>query len=200
MFFGAQAKSLNIRYDSKFNNEILFDSKTTPFETAVYTKVKWKPNSKFIIEPGLRLITFSSHSDGIYPDLRLSSKFIIDESRFINIAVGNYHQFISTFQDDFNANILDSWFAIDEKGDPARATQAVIGYEQYFPRGLKVQVEGYYKEITGMLTYEESRATTDGSYLSESILDLLTQADGYAYGAELIIQKSAGKLLSLRHF
>ena len=194
VFFGAQAKSLNIRYDSKFNNEILFDSKTTPFETAVYTKVKWKPNSKFIIEPGLRLITFSSHSDGIYPDLRLSSKFLIDESRFINFAVGNYHQFISTFQDDFNANILDSWFAIDEKGDPARATQAVIGYEQYFPRGLKVQVEGYYKEITGMLTYEESRATTDGSYLSESILDLLTQADGYAYGAELFIQKSSGKL------
>ena len=172
----------------------MFNSKTTPFETAVYTKIKWKPNSKFIIEPGVRLITFSSHSDGVYPDLRLSSKFIIDESRFINFAVGNYHQFISTFQDDFNANILDSWFAIDDKGDPSKATQAVVGYEQYFGSGLKFQVEGYYKKITGMLTYEESRATTDGSFQSESILDLLTQADGYAYGAELFFQKSSGKL------
>jgi len=194
VFFGAQAKSLDIKYNSKFNNEILFDSQTKPFETAVYSKVKWKPNSKLIIEPGLRLITFSSHSNGVYPDLRLSSKYIIDENRFINFAVGNYHQFISTFQDDFSAQILDSWFAVDENGEPSRATQAVLGYEQFIGRGLKIQLEGYYKYITDMLTYEESRATTDGNVNSESLLDLLTPADGYAYGAELFVQKSSGKL------
>ena len=194
VFFGAQAKSLDIKYNSKFNNEILFDSQTKPFETAIYSKVKWKPNSKLIIEPGLRLITFSSHSNGVYPDLRLSSKYIIDENRFINFAVGNYHQFISTFQDDFSAQILDSWFAVDENGEPSRATQAVLGYEQFFGRGLKIQLEGYYKYITDMLTYEESRATTDGNVNSESLLDLLTPADGYAYGAELFVQKSSGKL------
>ena len=194
VFFGAQAKSLDIKYNSKFNNEILFDSQTKPFETAIYSKIKWKPSRKFIIEPGLRLITFSSHSNGVYPDFRLSSKYIIDESRFINFAVGNYHQFISTFQDDFSAQILDSWFAVDENGETSRATQAVLGYEQFFGRGLKIQIEGYYKYITDMLTYEESRATTDGNVNSESLLDLLTPADGYAYGAELFIQKSSGKL------
>ena len=152
------------------------------------------PNQRFIIEPGVRLITFSSHSDGLYPDLRLSTKFIIDESRFINFAIGNYHQFISTFQDDFTAQILDSWFAIDETGEPSRASQAVLGYEQFIGRGLKVQIEGYYKKITDMLTYEESRATTDGSFENKSLLDLLTPADGYAYGAELFIQQSTGKL------
>ena len=194
VYFGAQAKSLNIKYNSKFNGESLFDSQTKPFETALYTKIKWKPNSRFIIEPGVRLITFSSHSDGIYPDLRLSSKFIIDESRFINIAIGNYHQFISTFQDDFTQQILDSWFAVDDTGEPARATQAVLGYEQFIGRGLKFQIEGYYKKITDMLTYEESRATSDGSVENKSLLDLLTSADGYAYGAELFIQQSTGKL------
>ena len=194
VFFGAQAKSLDIKYNSKFNNEILFDSQTKPFETAIYSKIKWKPSRKFIIEPGLRLITFSSHSNGVYPDFRLSSKYIIDESRFINFAVGNYHQFISTFQDDFSAQILDSWFAVDENGETSRATQAVLGYEHFFGRGLKIQIEGYYKYITDMLTYEESRATTDGNVNSESLLDLLTPADGYAYGAELFIQKSSGKL------
>ena len=194
VYFGAQAKSLNIKYNSKFNGESLFDSQTKPFETALYTKIKWKPNSRFIIEPGVRLITFSSHSDGIYPDLRLSSKFIIDESRFINIAIGNYHQFISTFQDDFTQQILDSWFAVDDTGEPSRATQAVLGYEQFIGRGLKFQIEGYYKKITDMLTYEESRATSDGSVENKSLLDLLTSADGYAYGAELFIQQSTGKL------
>ena len=45
-----------------------------------------------------------------------------------------------------------------------------------------------------MLTYEESRATTDGNVNSESLLDLLTPADGYAYGAELFVQQSTGRL------
>ncbi len=192
--WGNQTVSLAYRKVSKFNDELLFNSFTTPTQTAFYTKLKYKPNSRFIIEPGVRISTFSSHSNGLYPDLRLSTKFIIDEKRFINFAVGNYHQFISTFQDDFNAQILDNWFAVDETGEPSRANQIVLGYEQFIGSGLKLQVEGYYKSITDMLTYEEKRATTDGEVLSESLLDLLTPADGYAYGAEFFMQQSVGKL------
>ena len=108
LFFGAEFKKLSIKYDSRFDGETIFFSETEPNQLAVYTKLKWKPNQKFIIEPGVRITTFSSHSSGLYPDLRLSAKFIIDENRFVNFAVGNYHQFISTFQDDFNSPILDS--------------------------------------------------------------------------------------------
>ena len=150
IFFGTELKNLSIRYNSKFNDELLFNSFTTPTQTAFYTKLKYKPNSRFIIEPGVRISTFSSHSNGLYPDLRLSTKFIIDEKRFINFAVGNYHQFISTFQDDFNAQILDNWFAVDETGEPSRANQVVLGYEQFIGSGLKLQVEGYYKSITDL--------------------------------------------------
>ena len=194
IFFGTELKNINIRYNSKFNDELLFNSYTTPMQTAFYTKLKFKPNQRFIIEPGVRVSTFSSHSKGLYPDLRLSTKYIIDEKRFINFAMGNYHQFISTFQDDFNANILDNWFAIDKTGEPSRATQIVLGYEQFIGSGLKLQIEGYYKNITDMLTYEERRATTDGEVSSESLVDLLTPADGYAYGAEFFMQQSVGKL------
>jgi hypothetical protein len=194
LFFGAEFKKLSIKYDSRFDGETIFFSETEPNQLAVYTKLKWKPNQKFIIEPGVRITTFSSHSSGLYPDLRLSAKFIIDENRFVNFAVGNYHQFISTFQDDFNAPILDSWFAVDKNGEPSRATQFVLGYEQFIGRGLKVQIEGFYKNITDMLTYEESRSTADGGVESESLIDLLTPADGYAYGLELFAQQSVGKL------
>ena len=45
-----------------------------------------------------------------------------------------------------------------------------------------------------MLTYEESRATTDGDFSDTDLLDLLTPADGYAYGAEFFLQQSTGKL------
>ena len=104
------------------------------------------------------------------------------------------YEISTTFQDDFNANILDNWFAIDKTGEPSRANQIVLGYEQFIGSGLKLQIEGYYKNITDMLTYEERRATTDGEVSSESLVDLLTPADGYAYGAEFFMQQSVGKL------
>ena len=85
LFFGAEFKKLSIKYDSRFDGETIFFSETEPNQLAVYTKLKWKPNQKFIIEPGVRITTFSSHSSGLYPDLRLSAKFIIDENRFVNL-------------------------------------------------------------------------------------------------------------------
>ena len=56
IFFGTELKNLNIRYNSKFNDELLFNSFTTPTQTAFYTKLKYKPNSRFIYMPEIRYI------------------------------------------------------------------------------------------------------------------------------------------------
>ena len=112
LFFGAEFKKLSITYDSRFNDESIFFSETEPNQLALYTKLKWKPNQKFIVEPGVRISTFSSHSSGLYPDFRLSAKIIIDEDRFINFAVGNTDPtdlqfFLSDINSDETIDILD---------------------------------------------------------------------------------------------
>ena len=71
------------------------------------------------------------------------------------LSVGNYHQFISTFQDDFNPSILDNWIAVDESVAPGKSVQFVLGYEEYIRNMYKIQVEGYYKDLKNLLTYEE---------------------------------------------
>ena len=81
-------------------------------------------------------------------------KFILTDDRYINLAFGNYHQFIQTAQDDYNPTILDNWIAVDSSIDPAKAQQAVIGYEEYISDTYKIQIEGYYKELQNMLTFE----------------------------------------------
>ena len=106
----------------------------------------------------------------------------MNSSQFFNLAL---EIIINLYQPSkmFYQQILDSWFAIDEK-EILKSLSNIFGYEQFFPRGMKLQVEGYYKKIKDMLTYEESRATTDGDFSDTDLLDLLTPADGYAYGAE----------------
>tara|TARA_B100001250_G_scaffold414108_1_gene450709 strand:+ start:4498 stop:6846 length:2349 start_codon:yes stop_codon:yes gene_type:complete len=192
--FGAQLKKLGFEYTNKFQDSTQFQIKTDPLEFAQYIKLKYKPSDLFIIEPGLRLNLYDVYPDSLFPDFRLGLKYILTENRYLNLSVGNYHQFISTFQDDFNPPILDNWIAADTSVSPGKSKQIVLGYEEYFKNTYKIQVEGYYKDLKNLLTYEETRSTTDANVSDESLADIVTPANGYAYGFEIFGQKMSGKL------
>ena len=192
--FGFQRKILGFQYLNSFQDSLQFEIKTQPVEFAQYFKLKYLPNSTFIIEPGLRLNYYDVFPDSLFPDLRLGMKYLLTEDRYINFSIGNYHQFICTFQDDFNPTILDQWIAVDQSVAPGKSTQFVLGYEEYIRNTYKIQLEGYYKDIKNLLTFEEKRSTTDAPVSDEKLSDILTPADGYAYGIEIFGQKMNGKL------
>ena len=192
--FGIQQKMLGFEYINKFQDSTQFKIKTSPVELASYVKMKYDHNNLFIIEPGVRINYYNVYPDSLYPDLRLGLKYLLTDDRYINFSVGNYHQFISTFQDDFNPAILDNWIAADESVAPGKSVQVVLGYEEYIRNIYKIQVEGYYKDLKNLLTYEEKRSTTDAEVSDESLAEIVTPADGYAYGFELFGQKMTGKL------
>ena len=192
--FGAQIKTLGFLYTNSFNDSLQFEIDTKPKEFANYMKLKYSLSKKLILEPGLRINLYDVYSDSIFPDLRFGMKYLLNDNRYLNFSVGNYHQFIATFQDDYNPNILDQWIAVDNSVAPAKSSQIVLGFEEYIKDLYKIQVEGYYKDIRNLFTFEESRATTDEA-ISDSVLsDIVTPSDGYAYGLELFGQKMSGRL------
>ena len=192
--FGAQMKNLGFLYTNSFNDSLQFEINTKPKEYASYIKLKYSASERLIIEPGLRINLYDVYSDSIFPDLRFGMKYLLNDNRYLNLSVGNYHQFIATFQDDYNPNILDQWIAVDKTVSPAKSSQIVLGYEEYIKDLYKFQIEGYYKDIKNLFTFEESRATTDEAISDTSLADIVTPSDGYAYGLELFTQKMSGKL------
>ena len=192
--FGAQIKNLGFLYTNSFNDSLQFEINTKPKEFASYAKLKYSPSKKVILEPGLRLNFYSVYSDSLFPDLRFGMKYLLTEDRYLNFSVGNYHQFIATFQDDYNPTILDQWIAVDRTIAPAKSSQIVLGYEEYVSDLYKFQVEGYYKDIKNLFTFEESRATTDEAFSDTALSELVTPSNGYAYGLELFAQKMSGRL------
>lgn len=192
--FGAQVKRLGFEYISKFNSDTTFLIKTKPYEISTYAKVKYEISDLFIIEPGIRLNYYDVYRNKLNPDLRLGIKYLLTEDRYLNLSFGNYHQFISTFQDDFNPSILDNWIAADESVEPGKSIQAVLGYEEYINNMYKIQIEGYYKDLKNLLTFEEKRSSTDAAVSDSTLSDILTPADGYAYGVEFFGQKMSGNL------
>ena len=192
--FGAQLKNLGFLYTNTFGDSLQFKIETQPREFASYAKIKYSPSEKFILEPGVRINLYNVYSDSIFPDLRLSMKYILTDDRYINFSLGNYHQFIATFQDDYNPTILDQWIAVDNSVAPAKSSQIVLGYEEYINNLYKLQVEGYYKDIKNLFTFEESRATTDEAVSDSALSDIVTPSNGYAYGLELFAQKMSGRI------
>ena len=192
--FGAQIKSLGFLYTNTFNDSLQFEINTKPKEYASYAKLKYSLSESLILEPGVRINLYNVYSDSIFPDLRFGLKYLLTENRYLNLSVGNYHQFIATFQDDYNPTILDQWIAVDNTVAPAKSSQIVLGYEEYIKDMYKLQVEGYYKDIKNLFTFEESRATTDEAISDTALSDIVTPSNGYAYGLELFAQKMRGRL------
>ena len=192
--FGAQLKNLGFLYTNTFGDSLQFKIETKPREFASYAKLKYSPSEKFILEPGVRINMYNVYSDSIFPDLRLGMKYLLNDDRYLNFSLGNYHQFIATFQDDYNPTILDQWIAVDNSIAPAKSSQIVLGYEEYLNNLYKFQVEGYYKDIKNLFTFEESRATTDEAVSDSVLSDIVTPSNGYAYGLELFAQKMSGRL------
>jgi len=192
--FGIQHKILGFEYLSKFQDSIAFKIKNSPIEMGTYLKMKYSLSNILILEPGIRLNYYNVFFDSLYPDLRFGLKYLLNDNRYINLSIGNYHQFISTFQDDFNPSILDSWIAVDSSLAPGKSIQLVLGYEEYIRNMYKIQIEGYYKDLKNLLTYEERRSSTDAQVSDEILSDIVTPADGYAYGLEFFGQKMTGKL------
>ena len=193
-YFGVQAKRLGFNYENKFNDSTNFRIDVIPYEVGVFTKFKWLFSDKIIIEPGFRLDYYSKGKSLFYPNPRLGVKWILNEDQFLNFSLGKYYQFIETFQDDYNPPVLDSWFAVDKTVKPASSNHYIAGYERYFSGSYRFQLDGYYKNIYNMLTFEETRASTDGKVADSSIVQLLTPADGYATGMEVFLQKTRGRL------
>ena len=186
---GYQYKKLKFSYESFFDDSTLFSLVNTPNEWSVYSQTKIVLNKNWIIEPGIRL----NYYDKLYPNLRLGLKYIVKPDEFINFSIGNYDQFMFTFQDDFNPPLLDAWIAIDKSVNAGKAEHIVLGYEKYIS-DYKFQIEGYYKNIYNMLTFEDKRASTDGQVSSEQLSDILTPSDGEAGGIEFFVQKLKGDL------
>ena len=184
---GYQFKKLKFSYQSFFDDSTLFSLINEPNELNIYSQIKFVLNDKWIVEPGIRL----NYYDKLYPNLRFGLKYIIQPDEFINFSLGNYHQFMFTFQDDFNPPLLDAWVAIDESVNSGKAEHIVLGYEKYLS-DYKFQIEGYYKNIYNMLTFIDQRASTDGEVSSEQLSDILTPSDGEAGGLEFFIQKLKG--------
>jgi len=160
-----------------------------PSETLVYTEGTGR-------RPGnvTDTLVFSSgqiveHYSG--PEPRISLNYLIGQNNSIKISYNRVQQYIFMLSNTIAISPTDQWKLCDYHLIPPLVDQFSFGYYQNMPDvGVNASAEIYYKQLKNVVDYKDGANFINSPHTETQVV----QGDQDAYGLELMIRKSTGKL------
>ncbi len=181
----------DIRYRESFDGDP-YEFKERPAQISFYGQDEWTINERWKAQFGLR-VEYQDLTKHITLGPRVNVRFNIDEYSTLKLASGMYYQFLNAVPagSDNGFSPFDIWVPLNEKMNPSRSTDFVLGYENSFFEDVKISVETYYKRYRDVLLFKrEITQTLDVS-------ELFYVGQGRSYGLEFFIQKQSGQLTGM---
>ncbi len=163
-----------------------------PSQIALYAEDEWQYDLRWKIQYGFRFEYQNlSRSSTIGP--RLNLHYAISDNTSLKFATGFYHQYLTAVPagTDNGFSPFDIWVPINDKMKTSRAYDLVMGYETKNIADMVVTLEAYYKKFNNILYFRNE--ITD----SRDVSDLFYTGSGDAYGVELFLNKSVGRLTGM---
>ena len=185
---GFKGGELRFKLQDEGEGEGNFDLRTNTFYGTAYLQDTWKPSPFWTFKAGAHLQVFSI-SDHVSVEPRISAEYQPDPTLRFQAAYGRYHQFF-TLASFFSNSALDIWLASGRGVKPSEGDQFGLGMKKLFAKGLRFDVEVYYRTMRDL--FELDPRVLDPVGLEYG--DYFHFGEGYAYGAELLLEKSEGDL------
>ncbi|MDP9042094.1 MAG: TonB-dependent receptor, partial [Bacteroidota bacterium] len=135
--------------------------------------------------PGKNIITYQ------YPDLRISARYILDDESSLKISLNTLHQFIHQLTNTTAISPTDIWKLSGPHIQPQSGQQVSFGYYRDFKsHTIETSVEFYYKKLENYLDYKSGASLVLNHHIETDVIT----TRGKAYGVELLIKKTSGKL------
>jgi hypothetical protein len=187
------------------------------WESAIYISGEYKPVERLIIQPGLRISSFSVVGPGEYftydasgntidttyyrsgklirtyfnPQPRLSLNLILSDKNSIKASYARNIQDLHLLSNSTSGNPTDSWIPSSNIVKSEIADQVALGYFRNFKdNNYEFSAEIYFKYFQNQIDYKDGAMIT----LNENAEALLLFGKGRAYGLELFLKKKYGKL------
>jgi hypothetical protein len=191
-------------------------------ETAVYFGDQYKVNDKLSFQAGLRYSLFRNvgpqkvyeyapgepredlnvidsimYGDGDLvkayhgPELRLSARYLLNEKSSLKISFNTLRQYIHVLTNTTALSPTDVWKLSDSYIQPLTGRQISLGYyTRLGKKEIELSVEAYYKTSENYLDYKSGAQLI----LNDNIEQDVIATTGKAYGIELMVKKTTGKL------
>ncbi|MDL2239064.1 TonB-dependent receptor [Bacteroidales bacterium OttesenSCG-928-K03] len=178
-------------------------SQIDALEYALYVEDEIKIKNNFKLNPGLRLVGYTTLSGKTYfsAEPRLNASYNIRPNFAVKASYAMMQQSIHLLSSSTIGLPTDLWLPSTEKIRPQQSQQVALGvaYDLKEPK-LSFSVEGYYKKMNNILAYKEGSSVMLGALMDGDILvDTLNwekdivQGQGWSYGVEFLVRKNVGK-------
>jgi len=193
LLFGGFATRQNTSYQYIQNDTSkLIDQHNTAFSGGGYAELEIDPNSKLHLQPGLRT-TWYGPTGKLYAEPRFSASYVLDDHYTLKAATGQFYQFINqvTREDIVNGN-RNFWVLSNNSSIPVGMATHFMGGVSYENDQFLIDVEGYYKILSGLTQYTISQAGFAPGNTTSSITQDFYNGSGRAEGIEVLLQKKLG--------
>ena len=132
---GLAAKRLE--YDNSFRagGTVFNESAGRGWETAVYSQINWDPNSRWLVEGGVRVDHWRPDPGGsettVSPRFAVK-RFIRDRNAAVRLAGGRYSQFLHSLRDEEFPFGIDVWVLAGARAPRVVSDQLQLGVESFF--------------------------------------------------------------------
>jgi hypothetical protein len=156
-----------------------------PAALEVYAEDQWRPEPWLLVRPGARL-THLPGSDFTRLAPRLALKAFTGERTALTAAAGRYYQYIHSLRDEeIPISLFEFWIGSDRDVPVGSADHAVLGLERWLDDATSVTVEGWWKEMRGLVDQDEA---DDPAVRG----DEFSTARGHARGADFLVRRTQG--------
>lgn len=161
-------------------------------EFVAYGEDDWSINEALKINYGLHMSGFRVQNS-FYPSVqpRLSGRWILADGLSLKAGYAYMMQYLHLLSTTSISLPTDLWVPVTDRISPMRSNQVAAGLFYKWEGVADLSVEGYYKRMSDILEYKDG-ATTLGT--TEGWEDQVVVGDGWAYGVELLAQRSVGRL------
>jgi ferric enterobactin receptor len=194
MEFGLESTFNNITYSLVYNDtSTMVNTKNNGIQTAFYCEDKLSfLENKAEINYGIRA-TFQNLTSKIYYEPRISLSYELAKGLKLKAAWGKYYQFCTRIiREDVLQGSKDFWLLSDGKTIPVSSAIHYIAGASYESGDYLFNVEGYYKELTGLTEYSFRATNSFKRDANPAPQDFFYKGLGNAKGIEFMIQKKYG--------
>jgi len=125
------------------------------------------------------------------PELRMSVNFRVNDKSSFKINYNRTRQYLHLLSNSTSIAPTDTWKLSDYYLKPQIGDQFAVGfYKMLFKNSIETSAELYYKEIKNMVDFKGGTKLIMDENIEKDIINVR----GKAYGLELIIKKTEGKI------
>ena len=163
-------------------------------ESALYLGDRWSITQQFSLDLGVRytMYSYTMYNHTTHgPEFRASARYEFADGFSIKAGYNTMRQNIHKLSNTTIMAPTDTWKLSDANIRPQTGSQTAAGLYKNFP-GLFIEtsLEGYYKTMNDYLDYRSGAKLLMNHHIETDVVN----TQGQAYGIELMVRRTTGKL------